>query len=963
MEKIIETNSMVIDEVNINNNSGYLPGRRDFIKTTGLISAGIAASMMFSSPVLRAFERKDEKGNKTLAYEGKWVPSTCQGCTTWCAIEFFVQNGRVVKVRGNQQSKSNEGYCCPKGHLQILELYDPDRVKVPMKRTNPNKGPNENPGFVPITWDEALDTLATKMMELRNANEPHKFLFLRGRYSSYSTDHIYTGLSKIYGTPNSISHSSLCSEAEKFGPYYTEGFWGYRDYDVTKAKCLVIWGSDPLSSNRQIPNMINKFGEIIENAKVITIDPRMSASAVKSHEWMPIQPGEDGALASALAHIILTEGLWNKEFVGDFNDGINKFIPGQTVDESSFTEVHTYGLVKWWNLELKDKTADWAEPITKLPKEQIIRVARAMGNAAPKTIVWLGPGPVMSPRGAYIAMAIHALNGLLGSVDNEGGTLRAMKVLSNSYPNVAPYEDEIAANGLKYQKIDQRGYKAFPSMDAGKIGTAVVTNNVADAILASDPYDIKVILGVWCNFAFSGTQAQRWEEALKKVPFFCHVTTNASEMSHYADIILPAAHHATEKWSASNSMANLYSFISIQQPVVKRFWDVKADENEIMWELSLKLKEKGFSKLYDFYSTEFKDPDTSAIPTNAEEFAIFSTKFRTKPSYDTIGGWDKFKEIGIVSSEKYVYKKTWDNMGTVTKKFEFYSETLKKALGEHAAKYKTDVDDILTTCNYTAQGELAFIPHYEPPMRKGSKQDYPFEFIDYKSKLNREGRSQNIPWYYEFHKVDTGDESWEDVIKMNPKDAQRLGLSNGDKVKVTSIVGSIEATLKTWEGIREGTVTKAYGQGHTKYGKIAALDFEKGIPRGSNNNFIIPVEYERFSGSNSRNGGFFGVKIEKATTGIFDNDNKQTTKINLSALYPNPANSYTILNLTMQTESYVKIAIYGSNGKKVLNVYDGILNYGSHTLRIDTSILDSGMYICQVVSDNFRSALKLIVNK
>lgn len=961
MEQIIHQNKQNIE--NYNTNSKYLPGRRDFIKTTGLISAGFAASMILSSPVLRAFEKKTDKHEKTLAYEGKWVPSTCQGCTTWCAIEFFVQNGRVVKVRGNQQSQSNQGFVCPKGHLQIMELYDPDRVKVPMKRTNPNKGPNENPEFIPITWDEALDTLATKMMELRTNNESHKFLMLRGRYSSYSTDHVYSALTKIYGSPNGISHSSLCAEAEKFGPYYTEGFWGYRDYDVTKSKCVVIWGCDPLCSNRQIPNMINKFGAMMENATVITIDPRMSTSAVKSHIWMPIQPGEDGALASALAHIILTEGLWSKEFVGDFNDGVNKFIPGQTVDEASFTEVHTSGLVKWWNLELKDKTAEWAEPITKLSKEQIIKVARAMGNSAPKTLVWLGPGPVMSPRGGYTSMAIHSLNGLLGSVDNEGGTLRSPSISSKSYPDVVPYEDDIAKAGLKFKKIDQRGYKAFPSLDAGKVGTAVVTNNVADAILAEDPYDIKVILGYWCNFVFSGTQGQRWEEALSKVPFFCHITTNASEMTHYADIVLPAAHHSTEKWSASNSMANLYSFMSIQQPVVNRFWDVKADENEIMWALAEKLKTKGFSNLYDFYSTEFKDPETSATPTTEEEFAIFSTKFRTKPSYDTIGGWEKFKEQGIVNSAQYTYRKTWDNMGTVTKKFEFYSETLKKVLNEHATKHTTTVDDILTTCNYTAQGELAYVPHYEPPMRKGSKEEYPFEFIDYKSKLNREGRSQNIPWYYEFHKVNIGDVAWDDVVKMNPKDAQKLGLTDGEKVRITSIVGSIEATLKTWEGVREGTVTKAYGQGHTKYGKVASLDYATGKPRGGNNNYIIPAEYERLSGSNSRNGGFFGVKIEKATTGIFGSDEKVSRNINVSDIFPNPAREYATIGITLQTDASVKISVYNVSGRNVINVHNGRLSQGSHTLRIDISQLESGMYICQVQSGTYRTALKLIVEK
>lgn len=944
-----------MNEVIIAHNSS----RRNFLKGAALVTAGLA----LSSPMLRAFEPKGNKVDKFLAYEGKWIPSTCQGCTTWCAIEFFVQNGRVVKVRGNQQSKSNEGYVCPKGHLQIMELYDPDRVKVPMKRTNPKKGPNEDPGFVPITWDEALDTIADKMVALRAANEPEKFMLLRGRYSTGQHDLIYTYLPKIFGTPNYISHSAICAEAEKFGPYYTEGLWGYRDYDLLKTKYLLIWGADPLSSNRQVPNVINKMGTVLEQATVATVDPRMSASTVKSHEWLPVKPGEDGALAVAIAHVILTEGLWNKEFVGNFNGGTNLFKVGETIDESSFTEIHTNGLIKWWNLELKDKTADWAEKITLIPKEQIIRVAKGLGNAAPNACVWLGPGPVMSPRGAYIAMAIHALNGILGSVDNEGGTLRNGKVSVGSYPSDSNYIDQVAKDGATKKKIDQRGTKTMPAMASGKSGGGVVTNNVANAMLKSNPYDIKVCIGYWCNFNFSSSQGQRWDEALSKLPFFAHITTNASEMTHYADIVLPAAHPATEKWSVSDDFANLYSFLSIQQPIVKRFWDVKADENEIMWELSVKLKEKGFSNYFDYLSTEFKDPETLSTAKNASEFAEIATKMRAKPAYDSIGGWDKFKEIGIVNSSKYAYKKTWGNMGTVTKKFEFYSETLKKVLGEHATKYNTTIDDIMTSNNYTAQGELAFVPHYEPPMRKGSVQDYPFEFIDYKSKLNREGRSANIPWYHEFKKVDTGDESWDDVVKMNPKDASKLGLVSGDKVKISSVVGSIEVTLKVWEGIREGTITKAFGQGHTKYGKIASLDFAKGTPRGGNNNLIIPDEYDRFSGSTCRNGGFFGVKVEKATTSVFENVSKQTSNINVGSIYPNPAKEYAVIDFSLLNNANVKINVYNMSGLKVCNVYQGQLNSGSHSLRIETNSLDNGVYICQVESQGFRTALKLIVSK
>ena len=104
------------------------------------------------------------------------MASTCQGCTQWCAIQIFVQDGRATRVRGNPLSKTNHGYVCPRGHLIPQQIYDPDRIKVPMKRTNPAKGRGIDPKFVPITWDEALDTVADKMIELRKAGEPQKFM-------------------------------------------------------------------------------------------------------------------------------------------------------------------------------------------------------------------------------------------------------------------------------------------------------------------------------------------------------------------------------------------------------------------------------------------------------------------------------------------------------------------------------------------------------------------------------------------------------------------------------------------------------------------------------------------------------------------------------------------------------------------------------------------------------------------
>src|SRR5512137_1373661 len=247
--------------------------RRTFIQASAATSVLLAAGCATQPPVSAAMAPRKMKGGSPA--KGDWVASTCQGCTQWCAIQIFVQDGRAVRVRGNPLSQTNHGYCCPRGHLIPQQVYDPDRVKVPLKRTNPVKGRGVDPKFVPITWDEALDTVADKMLELRKNNEPEKLLYMRGRYSSTSTDLLYGTLPKIYGTPNYFSHSAICAEAEKMGPGYTQGFFGYRDYDLPNVQCLVAWGTDPLSSNRQVPNAINKFGDIFDRGAVIAVDPRL----------------------------------------------------------------------------------------------------------------------------------------------------------------------------------------------------------------------------------------------------------------------------------------------------------------------------------------------------------------------------------------------------------------------------------------------------------------------------------------------------------------------------------------------------------------------------------------------------------------------------------------------------------------------------------------------------------------
>ncbi|MCF8199013.1 MAG: twin-arginine translocation signal domain-containing protein, partial [Sulfuritalea sp.] len=116
--------------------------RREFIRASAASAAwmlggsAMAAAQAQTKAKPMSFKNalKPRKARPGTPAKGEWVASTCQGCTQWCAIQLFVQTGRVVRVRGNEISKSNHGYVCPRGHLIPQQTYDPDRVKMPLKR-------------------------------------------------------------------------------------------------------------------------------------------------------------------------------------------------------------------------------------------------------------------------------------------------------------------------------------------------------------------------------------------------------------------------------------------------------------------------------------------------------------------------------------------------------------------------------------------------------------------------------------------------------------------------------------------------------------------------------------------------------------------------------------------------------------------------------------------------------------
>ncbi|MEK7777714.1 MAG: molybdopterin-dependent oxidoreductase, partial [Chloroflexota bacterium] len=307
--------------------------RRQFVKA-GAATAGAAAGAILLGPTLNLGSLvQGEK--RASAATAQWVASGCNGCVGWCPLRVKVVDGKAVKIAGNPNSKWTRGKLCPRGRLNLQILYDPDRVKKPLKRTNPQKGRDQDPGWVEISWEEAIATIAGKLKDLRDKGMPERFALFRGRYTPLDADILYSRFAKAYGTPNAISHSAICDETNKSGNWYARGKYSYSAPDLEDANYILAFGTPFLESHRPTTGVLaawpeGRRGRAIR-PKTVVVDPRYSMTASRADEWIPINPGTDGALALGMAHHILTLGLWDRKFVGDFVDTAKKFVGGEAV--------------------------------------------------------------------------------------------------------------------------------------------------------------------------------------------------------------------------------------------------------------------------------------------------------------------------------------------------------------------------------------------------------------------------------------------------------------------------------------------------------------------------------------------------------------------------------------------------------------------------------------------------------
>lgn len=351
----------------------------------------------------------------TAKKEDVWIPTSCNMCFNNCSIRVHKVDGVVVKIEGNPDSPIGNGRVCGKGASAIMQLYDPNRKTKPMKRTNPKKGFNEDPGWVEISWDEAYTLAAQQLKKYMEINP--KYIMFTSSVSQFTSQMPFVLLGTMaIGTQfftSGICGAAIHNTLDRFCGT------GNAAPDYELCKYVLQFGTQAGTVTRHGTNMTAiRFAEAREKGcKFVNVDPRISGGAEKADVWLPIRPGTDGALAMALAYVLVHElDLYDKEYlkkytngpdlvdiktghfvrdpktnkpyVWDPEDGQAKTIDDKTIKDKALTGAYTVNGVKCkpsfqlYMEHLRKFTPEYAEKATTIPAAKIREVAKGFGEAA-----------------------------------------------------------------------------------------------------------------------------------------------------------------------------------------------------------------------------------------------------------------------------------------------------------------------------------------------------------------------------------------------------------------------------------------------------------------------------------------------------------------------------------------------------------------------------------------------------
>ncbi|MDR9828543.1 DmsA/YnfE/YnfF family dimethyl sulfoxide reductase [Vibrio sp. FNV 38] len=755
--------------------------RRGFIKTSSALGGVAAATSAISLPFKSA-----RAETSTQPSEEKVVWSACTvNCGSRCPLRMHVADGEIKWVDADNTGKDDyaakdvQVRACLRGRSMRRRVYNPDRLKYPMKRV----GKRGEGKFKRISWDEAYNVIANSIKSIKKdyGNEAIYLNYGTGTLGGTVTKSWPPGSSLIARLMNLtggyLNHYGDYSTAQiAKGLSYTYGGWanGNSFSDTENSKLIVQFGNNPAETRMSGGGLIHHLIEskAKSNAKMIMIDPRYNDTAA-GHEdqWVPIKPGTDAALVSAMAHVMIKEALVDQAFLDKYCVGYDEKTLPTSAPKNSDYKSHILGLGE----DGIEKTPAWAAPITGIPEDIIIKLAREIGSTKPCAI-YQGWGLQRTQNGEIASRAIAMLALLTGNLGIHGGGSGARESDYNipfvRFPTLTnPVETSISM--FLWTDAIVRG----PEMTATK-----------DGVRGKDKLDVPIKF-IW-NYAGNclinqHSDINKTHDILQDenacemiVVIDNHMTSSAK----YADIVLPDLTTSEQAdFCMDGKAANMPYFIFADKAIEPQF------EARSIYQICSDIAERlDIGEAF----TEGRDQEGWLRHLYAETLKLDPSL----PDFETVRKQGIVKRSDpnghYVAYQEFREDPASNPLNTPSGKVEIYSEALANIAQEWELP-EGDVIHPLPIYVSTSEG-------WDSPKRG----EYPLQLTGFHYKARCHSTYGNV----DVLKQAAQQEMW-----INPIDAEHRGIKHGDRIRIFNDRGEVRINAKVTPRMMPGVV--ALGEG------------------------------------------------------------------------------------------------------------------------------------------------------
>ena len=499
--------------------------RRKFLAGAAVGGASLVASPYMSFDAWAAADVTSD--------DVKVTPTLCDACGNWCAINVYTKGGRIWKAVGNPVAGLNKGRMCVKGHAMLHEVYNKDRIKSPLKRVGSNR-------FEPISWEQAYKEVGSKLKDIIAKNGAQSVFLVQ--YPE-GNDALTKRFVNSLGSQNVFSHASTCFLPRNIGWWLSTGY-AKPEQDLENAKHVVFIGRNP-AAGLQLRMLVDMAKAKDNGARYVVVDPRFSEMAAMGHQWIQIRPGTDLALLLSVAHVMIKENLYQKDFIEKYSVGFEE-----------------------WASKIDPYTPKWASEITTIPEKTIVQLAHDMALAAPSSLIHRGYHGAMGTQyknSLQLVRAVGCINGLLGNYNQKGGMFNAPKVkLGKLGPDKFPEVPENEAPMLDGSGDPER----YPLTPVGLgISQAIPELAIAGKLKAGFVYHN--------NPLRTCPNPARMIEGYRKLDLlvsFDYVMSETTSLAHY---ILPESYYLERDDVVHTNHCYTSKQVAIRQAVMKPLYDTK----------------------------------------------------------------------------------------------------------------------------------------------------------------------------------------------------------------------------------------------------------------------------------------------------------------------------------------------------------------------------------------------------